>query len=237
MIPQSTGRHMQINSDITKRAVIHQDTLPWIASPWTGVQLRTLECGAEAAARATAIVQCAPGSRIDNCTHDLGEEIVVLDGVLTDELGSYGKGTYVKASYVTNRLGSAHACESASGCMLFVKRHRLEPDDDQRIVVDSATMPWYQGLVEGLSVMPLSEFGTRHTALVRWAPGTRFNPHRHYGGEEIYVLDGVFEDEYGRYPAGTWLRSPHLSAHCPYSVEGCTIFVKTGHLLQEESAA
>ena len=98
-------------------------------------------------------------------------------------------------------------------------------------------MPWYRGLVDGLSVMPLAEFGTQHTALVRWAPGTRFNPHRHYGGEEIYVLEGVFEDEFGRYPAGTWLRSPHLSAHCPFSIEGCTILVKVGHLLQDEAAA
>ncbi len=228
---------MKINSDISKRVAIQQSTLPWVDSPWAGIQQRTLERGAEDAARCTAIVKCAPGSRIVSGTHNLGEEIVVLDGVLTDEFGSYGKGSYVKASYVTNPPGSSHACESASGCMLFVKRHHLEMDDVQRIVVDTATMPWYQGLVDGLSVMPLSEFGTRHTALVRWAPGTRFNPHRHFGGEEIYVLEGVFEDEFGRYPAGTWLRSPHLSAHCPFSIEGCTIFVKTGHLLQEEIAA
>jgi anti-sigma factor ChrR (cupin superfamily) len=45
------------------------------------------------------------------------------------------------------------------------------------------------------------------------------------------VVDGVFEDEHGRYPAGTWIRSPHMSLHKPFSEEGCTIFVKTGHLL------
>ncbi len=223
---------MNINSDISQRVVVQQSGLPWIASPLAGVQHRALEGGAEAAARATAIVKLAPGAKIGNCTRDLGEEIVVLDGELTDEFGSYGKGSYIK-----NPPGSSHGCESASGCLLFVKRHHLETDDDQRIVVDTASMPWYRGLVDGLSVMPLAEFGTQHTALVRWAPGTRFNPHRHYGGEEIYVLDGVFEDEYGRYPAGTWLRSPHLSAHCPFSIEGCTILVKVGHLLQDEAAA
>jgi anti-sigma factor ChrR (cupin superfamily) len=215
-------------SDISQRVVIQQSTLPWIDSPLAGVQHRALEGGAGEADRATAIVRLAPGAKIDNCARDLGEEIMVLDGVLADQFGSYGKGSYIK-----NPPGSSHGCESASGCMLFVKRHHLDADDDQRIVVDSASMPWYQGMVDGLSVMPLSEFGTRHAALVRWAPGTRFNPHRHYGGEEIYVLDGVFEDEYGRYPSGTWLRSPHLSEHCPFSIEGCTILVKTGHLLQE----
>jgi anti-sigma factor ChrR (cupin superfamily) len=222
---------MNIHSDISQRIVIEQSALPWIASSLAGMQIRTLEGGGEAAARTTAIIELAPGAKIVNCTRDLGEEIVVLDGVLTDEFGSYGKGSYVR-----NPPGSSHACESVSGCLLFVKRDHLEPDDDSRIVVDSASMPWYRGLVDGLSVMPLSEFGTQHTALVRWAPNTRFNPHRHYGGEEIYVLDGVFEDEYGRYPAGSWIRSPHMSAHCPYSIEGCIIFVKTGHLLQDEIA-
>jgi anti-sigma factor ChrR (cupin superfamily) len=83
-------------------------------------------------------------------------------------------------------------------------------------------------MVGGLSVLPLSEFKSEHSALVRWQPGTVFNSHRHWGGEEIYVLEGVFEDEFGRYPAGTWLRNPHLSQHAPFSKEGCTIFVKVG---------
>jgi anti-sigma factor ChrR (cupin superfamily) len=85
-------------------------------------------------------------------------------------------------------------------------------------------------MVPGLNVMPLMKEGSGST-LVKWAPGTYFNPHRHYGGEEIFVIDGVFEDEHGRYPQGSWIRSPHLSMHKPFSIEGCTIFVKTGHLL------
>ena len=44
------------------------------------------------------------------------------------------------------------------------------------------------------------------------------------------MVEGVFEDEHGRYPVGSWLRSPHLSQHQPFSREGCLIFVKTGHL-------
>lgn len=51
-----------------------------------------------------------------------------------------------------------------------------------------------------------------------------------HGGEEIYVVRGVFEDKYGTYPEGSWIRSPHMSLHQPYSKEGCTVFVKTGHL-------
>ena len=69
-----------------------------------------------------------------------------------------------------------------------------------------------------------------HVALVRWAPHTRFQPHRHWGGEEILVLEGVFRDEHGEYPAGSWLRSPHLSRHFPFVDEPTVIWVKVGHL-------
>ena len=83
----------------------------------------------------------------------------------------------------------------------------------------------------GLKVMPLHEYQTEHAAMVKWEPNTRFNAHKHWGGEEIYVVDGVFYDQFGAYPKGTWIRSPHLSEHQPFTrSEGALIFVKTGHL-------
>ena len=63
--------------------------------------------------------------------------------------------------------------------------------------------------------MSLHEHDGVSTALVRWAPQTRFNTHAHPGGEEILVLEGVFRDEAGDYPAGTWLRNPRGSRHRP----------------------
>ena len=216
---------MKLNSDFSQRVVVHPASLEWVDSPVPGIQRQLIERDGGEVARATSIVRYAAGSVFNNHRHDLGEEIVVLDGVFSDESGSFGPGTYLK-----NPPGSSHAPSSAAGCTLFVKLRHLDLADSQRIVVDTRQAAWFAGLVPGLSVLPLAEFGSQHTALVRWAPGTRFNAHRHYGGEEIYVLEGVFEDEFGRYPAGTWIRSPHLSAHQPFSDEGCTIFVKTGHL-------
>lgn len=220
---------MNINANLSQRVVVQSSELPWVDSPVEGIQRRMLERSGSEVARATSIVRYAAGTHFPSHVHDLGEEILVLDGVLNDESGSFGPGTYIK-----NPPGSSHAPSSPTGCTLLVKLRHLDPDDLQRTVVDTLHSPWLPGLVPGLSVLPLSEFGTQHTALVRWAPGTRFNSHHHYGGEEIYVLDGVFEDEFGRYAAGTWIRSPHLSAHCPLSSEGCVILVKTGHLLVVE---
>ena len=218
--------HHQLHPDLSQRAVVYSNDLPWVASPVSGIERRLIERDGYELARATSIVRYRAGARFAPHQHDLGEEIFVLDGDFTDELGEYGPGTYLK-----NPPGSSHAPGSRTGCVLWVKLRHLDPDDQQRVVLDSRTAPWYQGMVGGLTVLPLSEFGTQHTALVRWAPGTYFKRHRHYGGEEIFVIQGTFEDEHGCYPAGTWLRSPHLSEHKPFSRDGCTICVKTGHLL------
>jgi anti-sigma factor ChrR (cupin superfamily) len=49
------------------------------------------------------------------------------------------------------------------------------------------------------------------------------------------VLEGMFEDEQGQYPQGTWLRSSPYNEHTPFSSEGCLIWVKTGHLAVQDN--
>lgn len=217
---------MNINADYSQRVVINHQDLPWTPSPQLGVDRRMLERQGDEVAKATSIVRYAPGTQFKKHTHDLGEEILVLEGVFSDETGDYPAGTYLM-----NPPGSSHTPFSNTGCTLFVKLRHLGPDQVVREVIDTKSAQWHQGMVPGLHVMPLMQQGSGST-LVRWAPQTYFNPHKHYGGEEIFVVDGVFEDEHGRYPAGSWIRSPHMSLHQPFSKEGCTIFVKTGHLLE-----
>ena len=222
---------MQLRSDWSERVVVDSSALDWVNSPLAGVQRKMLERDGDEVARATTIVRYAPGSHFSSHVHELGEELFVLDGEFCDESGRFAAGSYIR-----NPPGSAHAPWSDGGCILFVKLRYFDPADQARVVVHTHDTPWQPGLVPGLSVMSLHEFRTEHTALVRWAPGTYFQAHRHYGGEEIFVVDGVFEDEHGRYPAGTWIRGPHLSQHQPFSREGCTILVKTGHLIIEGAA-
>ena len=82
----------------------------------------------------------------------------------------------------------------------------------------------------------VKKVGAEQVALVKWRPHTQFTNHKHFGGEEIFVIKGVFYDEYGVYPQGTWLRSPHESSHAPFTKEEETIiFVKTCHLFQNKS--
>lgn len=216
---------MQIRSDFTTRAVVRPGDEPFVPSPMAGVDRLSLDRDGGEVARATTIVRYDSHSRFSTHVHDCGEEFLVLEGVFADEHGVYPTGTYVR-----NPPGSSHSPYSDEGCTLFVKLRQFQPDDVERVVIDTSRSNWRQGLIPGLSVMPLHEFGTEHVALVRWAPNTVFKPHVHVGGEEILVLDGTFEDEHGAYPKGSWLRSPSMSRHHPFTREGCTILVKVGHL-------
>lgn len=217
---------MLVNANFDERIVIDTLKNDWVSSPVPGVKRNMLDrLGAEDA-RATSIVRYAAGSAFTPHEHPLGEEFLVLSGIFSDEHGHYPAGSYVR-----NPPGSRHTAYSDNGCELFVKVRQFDAADTKRVVIDTKSATFRQGLVPGLKVLPLHEFGTEHAALVRWAPGTKFQPHTHWGGEEIFVLEGVFSDEHGDYPSGTWLRSPHMSVHNPYSGPGCLIYVKVGHLV------
>ena len=216
---------MDLHADLSQRAQLNSGALAWQPSPMAGVERRLLDRRGGEVARATSIVRYAPGSHFEQHSHGGGEEILVLEGTFSDGAGDYAAGTYLR-----NPVGSSHAPFSRQGCTILVKLQQMHPADQQRVVIDTRSTAWLPGLVPGLEVMPLHAFGSEHVALVRWAPGTVFQPHSHPGGEEILVLAGVFQDEYGSYPAGSWLRNPPGSVHRPWSEAGCTIWVKTGHL-------
>ncbi|MEO1095158.1 MAG: cupin domain-containing protein [Cyanobacteria bacterium J06638_28] len=216
---------MKIHADLAERVVVSTTDLLWVDSPMSGVQRRMIERNGEEVARATSIVRYAPGSDFSAHTHGGGEEYFVLEGVFSDEQGDFGPGTYVR-----NPVGSSHTPYSKDGATILVKLWQMDPQDQQQVVIDTQVANWAPGLVPGLQVLPLHAYGTEQVALVKWAPGTRFQPHRHWGGEEIFVLEGTFADEQGIYPKGTWLRNPPGSVHTPFSEEGCLIYVKTGHL-------
>jgi anti-sigma factor ChrR (cupin superfamily) len=218
---------MQLNTNFSERVVILPDQYTWQPSPMASVDRMMLDRDGEEVARATSIVRYAPNSEFSAHEHTGGEEYFVLDGVFSDEHGDYPAGTYVR-----NPIGSSHQPKvGLEGATIFVKLRQFDVRDTAQIVVDTNTELWRPGLVDGLSVMPLHEFEGEHVALVRWAPHTRFNFHQHWGGEEIFVLEGTFFDEHGEYPKGSWLRSPHLSKHAPYTQDdGALIYVKVGHL-------
>jgi len=106
---------------------------------------------------------------------------------------------------------------------------KINAEFNQRVVVHAKELDWIASPMKGVDRRPLDRVGeevARATSIVRYAPGSHFSPHVHTGGEEFIVLEGVFQDEHGDFPVGSYIRNPPQSSHTPGSEPGCVIFVK-----------
>lgn len=216
---------LNMNMDFAQRVVIDTKAQPWIPSPKAGVWRKPLARQEAERGHATSIVRYDPGARFSSHEHPGGEEILVLDGIFSDETGDFSAGTYFR-----NPLGFRHTPFSSDGCLILVKLHQFQPDDDKRIAIKTGEGPW-QDVQHGVRYQLLHEFKNERVTLVHLPAGAPGIAHSHPAGEELYVISGIIRDELGTYTAGTWLRSPPGSAHCPYAVEDALLWVKSGHLL------
>ena len=107
----------QFQDDDDKQVVIDTNTAEWQAHKVEGVTFLPLHRHGEEFVRLT---RYAPGARFPYHKHPRGEELLVLDGVLTDEEGTYPAGTWVRFPH-----GSDHRPFSDEGCMLYVKSGHL----------------------------------------------------------------------------------------------------------------
>lgn len=105
----------------------------------------------------------------------------------------------------------------------------INADFDRAVGVHSEAIEWLASPMQGVDRRMLDRVGgevARATSIVRYAKGSSFPEHTHSGGEEFLVLEGVFQDEHGDYPVGSYVRNPVGTHHVPRSEPGCTIFVK-----------
>lgn len=115
---------------------------------------------------------------------------------------------------------------------------KINSDFNQRVVVHSATQEWLESPMKGVFRRPLDRVGAevaRATSIVKYMPNSVFSPHIHTGGEEFFILDGVFQDQHGDYPAGSYVRNPPQTSHTPSSMPGCVMFVKLWQFRPEDT--
>lgn len=213
-----------LNMDFSQRVAIDTTAMDWVASPAPGVLRKPLAREEAERGHATSIVQYEPGASFRGHNHPLGEEILVLDGTFSDETGDFHTGTYFR-----NPKGFVHAPFSKEGCTILVKLHQMDPDDTTRLAIETDKAEWTT-LDNGVRVLIMHEFGDERVAMVRLPAGTDGPMHNHPGGEEIFIIEGSFHDDFGRYGAGTWLRFPPGSEHLPRFTEDSLLWIKYGHL-------
>ena len=218
--------NQSINGDLSLRVVADTAAMAWTPSPSGTVWRKRVHLvGPPEAGQVTSIVRYERESKFPAHDHPDGEEILVLDGVFSDEHGDWPAGTYL-----LNPEGFRHAPFSRPGCLLFVKLRQFPGRKRRHVAVDTATLAWQPGPVAGVAVKELYRQAGFHDTirLERWQAGTDRGRVAYPEGTELLVLDGEFSDEAGSYPRGCWIRQPSGSTHHPRTANGCELYVKTG---------
>jgi anti-sigma factor ChrR (cupin superfamily) len=217
---------MDLNADFSRRAVVHAGRQEWSPSPIAGVDRRMLDRVGDEVARATSIVRYAPASSFSEHIHGGGEEIFVIEGVLSDDEGDYPLGTYIR-----NPPGSRHAPRSMTGCVIFVKLWQFADGDHLHVKADTLPHAWQEvSNRPGVEVMPLFQHRAENVTLERWAHGREIELPAP-AGIELLVLSGGFHEGGEPFMLQSWLRLPPGSSFQGRVGEtGCVVWMKSGHL-------
>ena len=222
-----------INGDLSARAFMDTTAMDWAPSPSGTVWRKRVHLvGAPESGQVTSIVRYEPNASFPAHDHPEGEEILVLDGVFSDEHGDWPAGTYL-----LNPEGFRHAPFSKPGCVLFVKLRQFPGREREHHVIETNRLEWRPTSIDGVIRKTLySQAGYSDSmCLERWDATADPGEVTHADGVEFYVLDGVFEDELGTYPAGSWMRLPAGETHRPRSATGCTMYKKLAGLRYQRS--
>lgn len=215
---------MLVNADFSQRAIVTPQHYEWVASPQPGVERVMLDRVGAEKARATSIVRYAPDSTFPPHAHPGGEEILVLDGVFSDESGDFTQGWYLR-----NPPGSSHRPASREGALIFVKLWQMAPDDSRRVQIDTGD-PSAWTRAGDRSVCQLFSSEAEQVSLQRVDAGQALGLPA-AGGAELFVLAGAIVAGNGFHERGTWLRLPAGDQpDWKAGPEGVTFYLKTGHL-------
>jgi len=213
-----------LHGDLSARIAVDTRELLWAASPSTTVWRKRLHlAGPPEAGQVTSVVRFEAGAEFPRHDHPEGEEILVLEGVFSDEQGDWPAG-----SYLLNPEGFRHAPYSRGGCLLFVKLRQYPGTTRRHVALSTGTLAW-QPLDGRATQLLYAQAGfTDSTRLERWEPGARAPRLSYPQGAELFVLRGSFSDEHGTYGPHTWLRLPAHSTQSLATAEGCDLYVKEG---------
>ena len=216
---------MMLNGRLDVRTVVDTSVMDWTPSPSGTVWRRRVHLvGPQESGQVTSVVRYTPASKFPAHDHPDGEEILVLDGVFSDEQGDWPAGTYL-----LNPEGFRHTPYSQPGCRLFVKLRQYPGRDRVHLAIQTREATW-RTLDPGVRHLPLyaqAEFRDE-MHLERWSVGAEVGERRYPQGAELFVIEGRFADEQGEYGRETWMRLPAGSTHRPSALEEVLVYVKTG---------
>ncbi|MDJ0837652.1 MAG: cupin domain-containing protein [Acidobacteriota bacterium] len=217
-----------LNADMNAFIKVDTAAMDWQTSPSHTVWRKRLHLyGPKESGQVTSIVRYDPDSSFPEHGHPEGEEILVLEGVFSDQAGDWGPG-----SYLLNPEGFRHAPFSKEGCVIFVKLRQYPGNNRRHIALATSEMNWEETRHEGRKVCTLyREDGFPEImSLVNLDPDSPDLTVSYPDGAELLVVSGTLEDEHGLHGPGSWLRFPPGGKHLVGAEQGCRYYVKEAHL-------
>lgn len=216
----------EISNELGRRLHVDSDTMQWTPSPGGEVLRKRLHHrGPAEAGQVTSIVRYVPGAKFPEHSHPDGEEILVLEGVFSDEHGDWPAG-----SFLLNPEGFSHSPFSREGCVLFVKLRQCPGSDRKHVAINTRDVEWRSSVRRGVRWKKLyaQEPYSDHMRLEHWSHPEDIGQLNFPQGAELFVLEGSFSDAQQNYGKHSWLRLPPGSVLSPQGSEGCEIYIKEG---------
>ena len=224
-----------LNADLALRVHVDSAAMEWTPSPGGHVLRKRLHrVGPAESGQVTSIVRYQPGAEFPAHDHPQGEEILVLEGVFSDEHGDWPAGTYL-----LNPEGFHHAPFSKEGCLLFVKLRQFPGTDREHVAIQTKAQSWIRSARKNVFWKKLyaQDPYSDHMRLEQWESPGAIGQINFPQGAELLVLKGGFADESGSYVQGSWLRIPAGGAITPTSGDYCELYIKEGGFAYVDSAA
>jgi anti-sigma factor ChrR (cupin superfamily) len=110
----SLARGVALGPDVTGSHFLDATTLKWQSTDTPGFDVVTLFEN-PFNGESTVLMRVDPGASTGSHSHELFEEIYVLDGDFSDE-----ERTYLRGQYCVRSPGTLHTAASENGCMVML---------------------------------------------------------------------------------------------------------------------
>lgn len=215
-----------LNGDLSVRVSVDTQSMEWQPSPSGTVwRKRVHRVGPAESGQVTSVVRYEAGAKFPAHDHPGGEEILVLEGVFSDEHGDWPAGTYL-----LNPEGFSHAPFSRDGCTLFVKLRQFPGLDRTHIALQTAERLWKPSVrkISSWKKLYAQEPYSDFMRLEAWDTPAELGQINFPQGAELLVLKGQFSEEGTNYRTHSWLRIPPGGSVTPTSDDYCEVYIKEG---------
>ncbi|MBN0987273.1 cupin domain-containing protein [Amphritea pacifica] len=212
-----------LNMDFNQSVSISTHRQGWVASPMPGVWRKPLAREDAEQGHATSIVRYDPGASFSSHEHPKGEEILVLQGVFSDQSGDYAAGTYFR-----NPEGFSHAPFSCEGCIILVKLHQFQPDDRAHLTVQTNTVSWVW-TDSVLQRLDLHQNNDEQVFMLKSQADVELDLSNALKGLELFVIEGELFENQQLFSQGCWIRRPR-AVHRYRLGPDTRVWIKVNHL-------